>query len=150
MPYPEILEQTLAIAAAVDGAGVGHRYQRWAAHYDQFLALFKDAGGKVNGFCITRDKAAEKTATASHNERIHRLRLRFYRGLNDADASELVFQQYIDATCAAFRSKRTLNGAASDTTPVQAEVIDVRMFGGVLCHFAELVFTAEEAMPAWS
>lgn len=150
MPYPEILEQVLAITSGVEGAGVGHRYQRWAETYEQFLDLFKDAAGRINGFCITRDRAGEKTVTTSHNERIHRIRMRFYRGLNDADASELDFQQYIDDTCTAFRSKRTLNGAAADTTPVQVEVIDNRMFGGVLCHFAELVLAAEEAMPSWS
>ena len=103
----------------------------------------------ISGWTITREGIGESDADHTRNDTQHRIKIRGYYGLKDADASELVFQDLVDAVTAAFRNNYGLNGAANHTTPLQAPVIDLRMFGVVLCHYCELTMTAVEYAP-WS
>lgn len=149
MSLSDIRDQIKTILAGVDGIGVIHDYERWAADWGKFLDRYKDAAGKINGWTITRTKTPENSDTASHVTRIHHFTIRGVYGLKDEDASELTFQDLIESICAAFRAKYRLNDTAANTEPVQVEVVENRMFGTVLCHYCELTVTAEEIL-AWS
>lgn len=149
MSLTDIRDQIKTILATVDGVGVIHDYERWAADWGKFLELYKNTDGKINGWTITRTKTDEDCNTASHVTRIHHCTIRGVYGLKDEDASELIFQALIESICAAFRAKYRLNDIAANTEPVQVEVVENRMFGTVLCHYCELTVTAEEIL-AWS
>jgi len=144
MTWATIRPEVKATLAAVVAPAVVHDYQRYTHDMSQFLALFKTSAGVISGWIVTREGVGETDADHSTNDTQHRIKIRGYYGLKDADASELVFQDLVDAVVAAFRSNYQLNGAANHTTPMQAPVIDLRMFGAVLCHYCELTMTAEE------
>jgi len=115
----------------------------------QFLDLYKTTGNKIHAWTITRVKTEEETETGSHTSRIHYFRIRGLYGLKDEDETELTFQSLIESICAAFRSNYGLGGQAADNSPVHVDLVETRMFGNVLCHYAELSLTAEEIL-AWS
>ena len=153
MSLSAIEEQIKAILSGVDGMGVVHDYERWAATWEKFLALFsvEDAEGvrRINGWTFSRRKTPETEPTESHNLRTYHFRFRGIYGLKDDDASERVFQQLIEDVCAAFRAAYKLNSTAHHTSPMQVNVVENRVFGKVLCHYAELELTAEE-YKTWS
>ena len=74
--------------------------------------------------------------------------------LNDADETGIVFDANLTAIEEAFEDNYTLNGTCMTTTPgwgpmegkteMQIDLIEERMFGGVLCHYAELRICAIE------
>lgn len=148
MSEAAIREQMAVILGAVEGIGVVHQYQRWAATWEKFLDLFKDPDGVINGWCITRTSTTEHWITNIKYERVLEFVIRGYYGVNDAKASEISFQQIIEDICEAFRCNDTLNGTCETIAPqfgplngmagVQVRIVDARFFGGVLCHFCEL------------
>ena len=142
----ETIRQAVAnMLAEVDGIGVIHQYQRFAAEAPAFLAFFQPVpDGPINGWVITRVRTVTETASSTHEVRRHDFAIRGYYGLQDASASELTFQALVESICAKFREDQTLEGTAQFSEPVQVELVDLRMFGGVLCHVAELKLTAEE------
>jgi len=139
-----IRAQIKSILSGVTGVSNVHDYQRWADRWDAFLSYFKDSNDTINGWTITREKTPALCASVTHDERRHAFRIRGYYGLRDADETEITFQALIEAVCAAFRAKRTLNSTAEDTDPVQVEIVELRVFGTVLCHYCELLLVAEE------
>lgn len=145
MSLEAIREQIVTILSSVDGVENVHQYQRWASTWEKFLDHFKDeATGKINGWTISREKTPAICESTTHDNRSHNFRIRGYYGLKDEDGSEIVFQDLIEDICAAFRIKYQLNNTASNTEPVQVEIVDLRMFGTVLCHYCELLLIAEE------
>ena len=157
MSWDTVRPQIAVILADVEGPGgldgVIHQYQRLSVQSDKFLEHFAvtESPGKkrINGGIITRSKLEEPVSSSSHNELMHGVIIRWYYGVNDAEATELLFQAFIERICAAFRAKYQINGTCSDSTPVQAPIIEPRMFSSVLCHFCELTFTVTE-WNAWS
>lgn len=155
MSYPLIRAQVATVLATVDGMGVIHAYQRWAADFQKFLTFFK-AAGKINGCVITRTALAREQRTAGEKELAHVMTIRFYYGLRDDDASEHVLQQLLDDAGAAFDAKETLNDTCDTIHPdwgpmdgaagLVVDVIEPRMFGNVLCNFAEARLCALETL----
>ena len=151
MALKDIREQIKAILAGVSGIGVVHDYQRWAAHWDKFLNLFRDGDGKINGWMITRVKTPEECSTTSHHTRTYHFKIYGFYVVNDAEASELVFQDdLIEGICDAFRSKYQLNSTCDDNGPIQVLLVENRTFGGTLCHYCELGLVASKYDKAWS
>ena len=155
MSYENIREQIAAVLGSVDGAGVVHQYTRWAADRKKFLSLFQDPDGKINGWMITRERVPQRKVTQGEKERAHIFILRKIYGLTDDEASELSFQQHLEAVQNAFNLHETLNGSCESIVPdwgplagsagLQIEGAgEVRMFGGVLCHYAECRLQASE------
>jgi hypothetical protein len=154
MSYPLIREQTAAILGAVDGMGIVHQYQRMAATWEEFLKCFKHSDGKINGCVITRTSRVSRQITLGQKEVAHVMVLRFYMGLNDTEETETAFQALIDAAVDMFDDYETLNDTCLTTHPdwgpmsgavgLQADIVDNRVFGNVLCHFAECRLCALE------
>ncbi len=159
MSLENIRAQVAAIAAGVDGIGRVHEYVRWATDWKKVIEKFKitdDGGSKINALMITRKKTHRRQRTIGEIELAHVLELKMIMGLNDAEASELIFQKLLDNLAAAFDSDETLNGTCETTRPswgpmegqvgLSIDIVDMRMFGGILCHYAECHLCATESI----
>ena len=147
MPESLIRTQIYTILSGVTDIGKVYDYERWAADWTTFINLFKTTVAdieQIRGWEIGRRAAPEKVATLGRNERGHTFVIRGYMRVNDAQASEKTFNALIEAIADAFRSNLEINGTAEHHDFLQAEIIEHRNFGGVLCHYAELVLTAYE------
>jgi hypothetical protein len=147
--YRDLLADIVPKLKAVPGTGIVHDYERQAADLGKFIALFKDpASGQIRGWEITRRAVPEHRRGATF--RHHQFRLNGYLGLRDADATSIELQELADAVCAAFRTAGPGptwvygNGDDPEASPCQVERIDDRMFGGVLCHCAEIALSVTE------
>lgn len=150
MSEATIRAQIKTILSGVTGIGVVHDYERWSKDWTTFLTLFKHvAGGRINGWIITRSAVEELEETTSHEPSIHQYKIKGIYALKDSAASEKAFNTLIEAIRAAFRTNYQLNDTASHTTPLKVPVIENRVFGSVLCHYCEMTLTAEE-YDAWS
>jgi hypothetical protein len=151
MSESAIRAQIDAILSGVTNIGKVYDYERWASDWSTFIGFFKTTISDVDqirGWEIGRRSYAEKKVVigvgSSSHEGTHVFIIRGYLGVNDASATEKTFNALIEAVAAAFRTNKTLNGTAKDHDYIQAEVIDARMFGGVLCHYSELSLTVYE------
>jgi len=156
MSVANIRTQIKIILESVAGIGVVHDYERWAVDWAKALQLFKPSNqDKINGWMITRTKTQEWVDTFNRNFSLHHFLIRGVYSLDDAGASEKIFQDLIEAVRDKFRTNYNLNGSCEsiypDTGPpyegragVQVDLIEVRTFGGVLCHYCELSLYAKE------
>lgn len=146
MSEADIRERIAVILAAADSAAVVHQYQRFSSDLKTFIDLFRDGDNRIHGWVITRRAVAKRELT-SQIQRVYVFSLRGYYGMKDSAATEQAFQTMLDTIADAFDNDYTLGGTCETTTPewgpmsglagLQIEDIDLRMFGGVLCHFAE-------------
>ena len=144
MALKDIRDKIVAILAAVDGVGVVHEYERWAGDWKKFLDLFKDADGKINGWIVTRRATPATRDTEPYIDRRHTMVMKGIYGLNDDAASELTFQAVVENIQNAFDGEFLLGGFAVNSGPVQVKAVEARLFGGVLCHYAELEYEVWE------
>lgn len=136
------------VLTAVENIGVVHDYERHAATWEKFIELFRASDGKIRGWEFTRRQRTGRQGTLGagfrETERRHVYKIHGYLGLQDLLASEKTFQALIDAICAAFADTPRLGGAHNSHEFIQVNVIEPRMFGGVLCHFCEMSLTVIE------
>ncbi len=145
MSEAAIRQKIFDIISAVPDTGIGHLYERWAVDWGKFIEFFKDsASGRILGWEITRPGVASQRLNNIENQDDHRYVVKFYMGVKDADATELLFEAKIEAIRAAFRLNITLDGECNGTSAMSKTAGDTRMFGSVLCHYAELTITATE------
>jgi hypothetical protein len=151
---PTVQQIRTAIKAKIDTvAGVGpvHEYERFLKDQSRLVALYTSGNPKrVLGWHIRRVSTRETLEDIARWVVLHGWRIRGYMGLDDADASEKLFDDLIEQIRDAFRSDDTLGGVvfscvnpANDEAGIQ--VLDHRpvLFCGVLCHFAELGLTTQ-------
>ena len=148
MILADIREQTKTILSGVSGIGVVHDYDRLAVDVATLKKFFQDSEGRINGWTIAREATPERWLTNIDYERVFEMTIRGYYGLQDAAASEIVFQDLIEAICDKFRGNDTLNGTCETICPefgnmvgksgLQVAVVEPRMFGSILCHYVEL------------
>jgi hypothetical protein len=154
MSLPQIREQIKVILAGVPGIGVVHDYDRLAIDYNKMLDLFKDADGRINTVMFRREKMA-KRSTITPRELAHIFLIRAIMGLKDAEATGIIFDDLLTAIEQEFDKYEDLNGTCLTTigldwgpmagqAGVQIDLIEERMFGNVLCHYAELRLCALE------
>ncbi len=153
MSYSDIVSDIATRMETIPSIGIVHDYYRYTADAAKFLQLFKcSIGGKeqIRGWEITRISAPEARTGAYF--RYHKFRITGYLGLCDADATDKTFQTLIDDVCELFRTAEPPGGsswyyldlALPGDLPAQAVVIEPRMFGSVLCHYAEILLTVTE------
>lgn len=141
----------------VAGIGQVFDYERYAKTDKDFRELYA-AGERVLGWHVRRVARRED---AENNEVMTDWEIRGFMGLEDASASELAFDDLVDAICDAWRADPTLIGNASpsargavlyprDNTPVVPELADAgpALFAGVLCHSARLKLTTRTVRDA--
>lgn len=141
----------VATVAAVPEVGVVHAYERYIRADDKFrqLYLYTPPVGtpQLRGWWVRRVATAESSPNISPRTRnVHTWHVRGYMVLNDEAASELVFDELVEAVRDAVRADLTFGGVA-DLGPLNdgdntegAQVVDTGpvMFCGVLCHSALL------------
>lgn len=150
--YEAIIADIKAKLTEIEGGGVVHDYERWIVDAKKFLDEFKDpTSGRVLGCEITRKSVSEhqRGAFFGHNLMV----VQYYMGLSDAAATDKLFQVLINRIRAKFRQAEPTdvgapwdyrNGDDPNAAPVQVPVIDLRMFGNVLCHHAEIHISVTE------
>lgn len=144
---------------AVSGMGIVHDYVRWTPSWPGFLALYKTTGGIINGWAFGRVAMQQRHASLGAIEQAHVILFRGVYGLDDSAATEKTFQTQIDAMVTKFNDadNEDLGGACLTINPdwgpmdgavgLQVDRIDHRLFGTVLCHYAECRLCAIETLP---
>lgn len=136
------------IETAVPGAVV-HGYDRWADRWGDFLAMMKTSSDIINGYMISRTAGAAQRSAYDLRERAQVIRIRGFYGLDDSANTEATFQAQVEAIDAAFDiDDETLGdlvttcrphfGPMSGAAGIQIDTVEHRVFGSVLCHYAEL------------
>lgn len=145
MILSELREEIKSILSGVPEVGIVHDYSRWNEDYPSFLELFKSpAHSQIRGWEISRIKKPEINKSTRTNIASYLFVIRGYMSHNDLSASEKTFDDLVELVETAFRNKPTLNGKALDVSPLQLEAAEPRMFGGVLCHYAEGYLTIQK------
>jgi hypothetical protein len=126
-----------------------HGYQRWASNRDNFIDLFKNDNNRINAAMITRIQTPEKFLTYGQNERNFVFKIILVYGVKDDEATELQFQDLIEGICLKFRPETNLNNTVQSIYPefgpagkmggIQVNIVDYRMFFGILVHYAEML-----------
>jgi hypothetical protein len=130
---------------AVPDIGKVYDYERWNVDWGKFIALFQDPASKrILGWEISRPTFTSQRIDALTCEVGHGYRITGYMGVEDAAGTEKLFEAKIEAICQAFKLDITLGGACLFTGAMAKQTGDTRLFGSVLCHYAELVMTATE------
>lgn len=139
------------ILSSVPDIGKVYDYDRWAADWPAFINLFKTTiAGKeqIRGFEIVRISALAAYDDNAEETTTHQYRIRGYMSLKDADATEKTFNSLIESIRDKFRFNFALNGKCEFAGPVSVDVIDIRTFGSVLCHYCELSLPVQELYTA--
>jgi len=144
MSLKEIREAIKGIMETIPGIGKVYDYIPYSADWSNFINNFK-SNGTIKGWTITRRETAEvPTSIEGVNDRDHLMFLQGYRAHDETTESEKVFQDHVDEVCSKLREKYTLNGKALKVEPPQVIVVEHKMFGSVLCHYAEINLTVKE------
>jgi hypothetical protein len=146
MSLAAIRDKWATIMAGVSGMGVVHKYERWSAEWAPLLALYKTQAGIINGWCMMRRKTLSKRVPSLYVTRDHTFVWKGIYGLDDSAATELTFQDQIEAIQTAFDGQYNLGGLSGVVLagPVQVAVVENRLFGSVLCHYGELHYDVQE------
>ena len=143
----------VALITAVPDAGRVHDYERFAREEAAFRAHYLHTlpGGakQLRGWQISRAAVAERLVGVGRWLVEHSWRVRGYMALDDAAATELVFDGLVESLRAAFRADPTLGGLSTagpvgDEDGIQMRDAGPVMFCGVLCHSALLTLQTRE------
>lgn len=143
MSEHRIIRQAIAAKLqSVVGIGNVFEFERFCDKEKPFRDLYA-AGASLEGWHIRRVGRRED---AANNEVFTDWEIRGFKALADADETELIFDDRIDAINDAFRADPTLGRVVlypKDDAPVVPELADSGpvMFSGVLCHACKLKLT---------
>ena len=119
--------------------GMVHKYERYSADWNKFIALFKDpVTSRIFGWEIRRASMPAEKLSNMEQQNTHIYQIKGYLAVQDSDQTELLFNSKIEELCALFRGNHTLDETCLDAGAISVDVIEERTFGSVLCHYAEL------------
>ncbi len=145
MSQPAILAAIKAKLLLVDGITIVHDYERYCKDMTTFLNLFKTDDNLFHGWMISRSAMTSEQSSRTQTRRTHRYKILGIYALDDSAASEKIFQAIIESIINAFDADADLGGICAGAAPMRAETIDNRIFGNVLCHYAELYLDVPES-----
>lgn len=146
-----IRNELQALISSVPGTGQVHPYERFAVKSQEFARLYQQ-GQRVQGFFVHRQGSREYQYSSQLNRVRTRWVIRGFASLVDAEATELAFDDLLDALRAAVRARPVLYDAADnalahtstdDGAGLQLDESGPVMFAGVLCHGATFSLTTE-------
>jgi hypothetical protein len=147
MALDSIRNRIKTVLEGVAGIDIVHDYERFAKNWNEILTLFKTAEGTYHAWTISRKTSVQRQVTTCQIERCHIFVVRGIYGLNDEAGTEITFQDLIENVSAAFNQDETLGNTCATTHPdwgpmsgavgLQIDEVGHRMFGNVLCHYAE-------------
>lgn len=137
-----------AALTALPSIGVVHDYSRWSIDPATFLALFQEPATKrIFGWEVSRPSARVEWLDEYHARVRHTLQVDGYLGLQDAAGTEKLFAAAVDVVLGALlRLDLSAAGAEAKPKPAPVVAVDTRLFGGVLCHHAELKWEVAEVL----
>lgn len=140
--------------------GVVHPYEPWANDWAVLLARFKIADpAQIRAWTIARSSLRYVTLPGRNSvvqRREHSIVIRGYMALADQHPNDPAkvetdprFQDNVGIVCDALlppagQDELRLDAGLLVMDPPEARVIDSRMFGGVLCHYCEIIFRVSE------
>jgi len=145
MSLSTIRSEIKSILEGISGIGKVYDYLRWDTRdWKGFFNLFK-SNSTYHGWMITRTSTTEdRRFETDHNLRTYTFKIVGFYPLNDAKATEKTFQDLIEAICTTFRTNYNLNGKCLDSDPPEVSVVENRMFGSIVAHYAEIILRVKE------
>lgn len=140
---------------AVSGVGQVHGYERYAKEASKFSVFYKDeTTERILGWHVRRISTRELFVDTGRWTIFHGWRIRGYMSLDDADATEQLFDMKIEELRDAFRDDDDLGGLAYSCIDPQSSQAGLQLLdhspvllAGVLCHKAELALTTQHLHP---
>jgi hypothetical protein len=139
--------------SGVSNVGKVYDYERWAADWGAFLDFFKTTinnkvqirGWEVGYRGFVPDVTFE--ILAGSFIRNHQFVVAGYLGLDDSAGTEKTMSALAETVADTLEADSTLNGLSNGN--VEAVLLfEPRIYGGVLCHYAEITLTiGEEITP---
>lgn len=153
MSEATIRAQIKAELESVSNIGLVHDYDRLTTTWDELLARFKttiSGSDQIRAWTIQWSgfEPGDPQAMGGAFVRFHRFVIRGYLGLDDSAATEKTFSALVEDVCDELDGSATLHSLATyfDTFWTSVPVCEARMFGGTLCHYAEIVLIVGERM----
>jgi len=145
---PTLNQIRAAIKAKIEsvaGTGLVHDYERFLKEQSRLQTLYK-SGARIHGYHIRRTRTREVQAAIGRYVVDHHWQIRGFLSIEDADATEKLFDTEIEQVRDAFRLDDTLGGVVATTIDDEQAGIQVSesgpvMFCDVLCHSARLALT---------
>lgn len=131
----------------VANIGVVQSRERWSDDWQDFLNLFKDTpSSSIRGWTVTWDgnKDVESEAAAlGQRAYAYTFVIRGYLAFSDANNSEDTFGVLIEGVRDSLNNQRTfgVSGILPFSGVVEVAHHEKRIFGSVLCHYAEVMLT---------
>jgi len=120
-----------------------HGRERLTADWKQFLSHFM-YGSLVDGWTVSRRATREEHLTNRETLATHTIVIRGYYSANNTTNSEMAFQNLVDTLGNLIGEDFNLSGYCEKHGPLQVNTVEYRVFGSVLCHYAECSFEADE------
>jgi hypothetical protein len=140
----------VAMMVAVPNIGQVHAQERYLPDEGKFKQVYlfelPDGSKQIRGWWLRRVRTLERTVSTGSVMNEHTWQWRGYMAFKDADATELTFDDLIEAYRDAFRADPTLGGVC-EQNPLDigqgedgVQVVDAGpvTFSSVLCHSAVL------------
>ena len=155
MSYAGIRTALQTRLAAVPGTGNVFTFLQWtlddvdAPGFAEFLHDLADSTEQVVNFVqFTRKSIRDERKAASQVLRKHEMELNCFYSAVDADATELVFQDWLEAVLDSLEDQATrglgLQGVVMQTPSVST--VEFMKYGSVLCHYAIVGLTIHEEL----
>ena len=143
--HREIRNQIVADLNTIAAIGNVHAYERYSTRQSDLQNLYL-YNGQLRGWYVRRVRRIERSPDLGRYTVDQPWRIRGFMALDDANQSELVFDDLVDAVVDTFRADDTLNSLIDsciieNQAGAQVEDAGPVMFAGVLCHSARLLLT---------
>ncbi len=147
MSLNQIRQKIADTIASVPAVGTVHAYERYTRRNAEFQDLYQ-AEKQIRGWHVRRLSTREEVVDSQTTRLVIRWQVNGFMSLVDEQASELAFDDLVEAVRAPFRSDETLGGLVESTfgqtgeeAGLQLDELGPVMFAGVLCHKARLSLT---------
>lgn len=147
MSYSTVIAQIDTVLKSATGVVDNnvYKYDRLEREWTAYLSAFKDATNSViHGYTITRVNWTEIREASRSNLRTTKWIIRGYYSLGSSGETEATFQGIIDNIATKFSEDPRLNSTVLSVESFNLDILEARMFGDVLCHYAEMSLTTEE------
>lgn len=134
------------ILQAVSNIGQVHDYVRFASDWTAYLGLFKttiSGSDVIRGWTITSTAEGREGWIAggsrdTYTAKTHTFIIRGYLGLDDSASTEKTARALVETVMDALDNGSIITGNVINASLSQLTTFEPRVFGDVLCHYAEI------------
>lgn len=138
--YTAFRDALTAAIEGVSGTGVVQKRQReitdWTEYLKSFVAANVTSLTRVRGWWVVRERREDDWDAFGRIDSRHTFVMRAILGIEDRADTDATFGDMVDDVMDAVTGLSVTN--AWDVGACVARVIEPRVFGGVLCHYAEV------------